>query len=265
MRRYLWPLALLAALAAVLLAPAAGQASRSPSLAWSPTTSAGTFDYGAVDVGQTASQDFTLTNSGGSASGALTIALSGSSAFSITSDACTATALGPNKSCALTVEYAPTTAGQTDTATLTATGKKPGTVSASITLTGSGTGTADLTLSPGTFLGTTNEPGKTKLYHYDFASNGSGTTTFTVTNNGNAASEGLHFAGCCDPHFSLANNNCESHVVAANGGTCTFDFTFTAPAGCNPGDLFATPNDIFGFSPDLLHYIHMETTAHCPL
>src|SRR5262249_48700454 len=83
--------------------------------------------------------------SGGSASGVLAISLSDSTAFSITSDACTGTSLGPKKSCVLTVEYAPTTADQTDTATLTATGKKSG-ASASITLTGSGAAAVEPTV-----------------------------------------------------------------------------------------------------------------------
>src|SRR5439155_1244390 len=72
--------------------------------------------------------------SGGRATGTLAVALSGSSAFTITADGCTARSLGPTKSCTVTVRYAPT-AGGSDTATLTATGEH---ASASLTLTGSG-------------------------------------------------------------------------------------------------------------------------------
>jgi hypothetical protein len=56
----------LAALAtAILLAPAAGQAGGpSAALVWSPSTS-GSFDYGTVAVGQSASQRFTLSSSQG--------------------------------------------------------------------------------------------------------------------------------------------------------------------------------------------------------
>ena len=121
--------------AAALLAPAAGQAGGAPAIAWSPTTSGGTYNYGAVNVGQTATQTFTLTNSGGRATGTLVVALSGSAAFTITADGCTARSLGPRKSCTVTVQYAPTVGGS-DTATLTATGEH---ASASLTLTGSGT------------------------------------------------------------------------------------------------------------------------------
>jgi len=130
-RALLWRVGPLVAVT-LLLAASGAQAARSPALAWSPAS----HDYGTLDAGTTGSQDFTLSNSGGSASGALTIELSGSAAFSITSDGCTDTSLGPAKSCSVTVEYAPTTGGQSDAATLTASGKKPATVAASVTLTG---------------------------------------------------------------------------------------------------------------------------------
>src|SRR5262249_60091471 len=125
MRRYLLPAALVVAAAVALVAPASGQAGSAPSLAWSPSTS-GAYDYGTVKVGDKPVQTFAVKNSGGTASGALTISVSGSSAFSITSDACTGTALGKGKSCAVSVEFAPSTAGQSETATLVASGKKSG-------------------------------------------------------------------------------------------------------------------------------------------
>jgi Cep192 domain 4 len=127
-----------AALLTLMLAATVGQAARLPSIAWSPVTSPGTFDYGAVNVGQAASQTFALTNSGGSATGMLSVSLGTATEFSITADACTGTALGPRKSCNVTVQYVPTTAGQTTT-TLAANGIRP---SASATITLSGTGVA---------------------------------------------------------------------------------------------------------------------------
>jgi hypothetical protein len=135
MRRFLRAGVAAVAVAATLPAAAAAQAvTQAPVLGFTPTAN-GVHDYGAVDVGQTASQTFTLTNSGGSATGALTIALAGAPAFDKTADSCTETSLGPRKSCSVTVEYAPTSAGQGDTAMLTATGKKPAATS-SLTLTG---------------------------------------------------------------------------------------------------------------------------------
>jgi len=142
MRRSRWPVATVVAGALVLLAPMVGQAAGAPALAFTPSTN-GSFDYGTVAPGQTASQTFTLRNTGGSGSGGLTVALAGSGAFTKTSDACTGAALGPGKSCGVTVRYAPNVAGQSDAATLTATGTRPA-VRASITLTGAGTPANDV-------------------------------------------------------------------------------------------------------------------------
>jgi hypothetical protein len=117
-----------------LLVPTVGQAARLPATAFSPSS----YDYGTIDAGTTASKTFTLTNSGGSATGALSVSLTGSSAFSVTADTCTARSLGPRKSCSVTVRYAPTTAGASDSATLRASGKKPAAV-ATASLTGAST------------------------------------------------------------------------------------------------------------------------------
>jgi hypothetical protein len=76
-----------------LLTPA-NAAKSPPNIAWSPSTN-GTFDYGMVNVGQTVSQQFTLTNMGGSATGMLSISLMNPGAFAITSNTCSGTALGP--------------------------------------------------------------------------------------------------------------------------------------------------------------------------
>jgi sugar lactone lactonase YvrE len=120
----------------LLVFPAVAQADELPSLAWSPTTSSGAFDFGTVAVGQAVSQIFTLTNSGGSASSALTLALTGSPAFTITPDRCIPTSLGPGRDCTITVNFVPDGSG-TDTATLSATGEKSA-ATAALSLTGTG-------------------------------------------------------------------------------------------------------------------------------
>ena len=122
-------LVLVAALA--LLAPAVGQAASGPAIAFNPSSN----DYGTIDANTTSSQTFTLRNSGGKATSALKVTLTGSSAFSVTADSCTGTSLGPKKSCSITVQYAPTTDGSSDTGTLTVMSKKPA-ASASASLTG---------------------------------------------------------------------------------------------------------------------------------
>jgi hypothetical protein len=136
-----------AAAAAVLAGSATVRAGGGPpSIAWSPSTS-GAFDFGSVAVGHDATQEFTLSNSGGSASAALTVTLSGPEAFTITEDNCTGTSLGPRKSCTVTVRYAPTAAGDSAPATLEATGKKEA-ADAPLTLTGRGVLRFSADLSP---------------------------------------------------------------------------------------------------------------------
>ena len=76
-----------------------------PGLVFTPAA----YDFGTVFTGKTASQPFTLTNSGGAATGPLTVSLSsfGSPEFFITSNTCTGTSLGPGQTCTVTVRFAP--------------------------------------------------------------------------------------------------------------------------------------------------------------
>jgi hypothetical protein len=229
-----------------------------PVLAWSPTASGGTYDFGAIDGvgGKTATQTFTLTNSGGSAAGTLApVALTNTSgtAFSITSDGCSGRSLGPRKSCQVTVEYAPTTSGESDSATLTAIGEH---ASASITLTGQG-GTPDLTLSPGTLMSSDG----TNDYNYDFGMVGSGisdTQTFTVTNSGTGTSTPLQLADCCQTGFTLSNDQTTGHTLAP-GGTSTFELSFSQT--CAATTPLTTPLDVESATPS--PYISVSYTANC--
>src|SRR5436190_369433 len=89
-----------------------------PVLAFTPSP----FDYGLVSVGQTATETFTLANTGGKASGRLNFTLPGSADFTITAVTCPGLGLGPGMTCNVTVQFAPSGIG-TVTATLTATGQ----------------------------------------------------------------------------------------------------------------------------------------------
>ncbi len=113
-----------------------------PLLFWSPATSGGTYNFRSVTVGHTTSQTFTLTNTGGSSSAALMVSLTGSSAFSVTADTCTATSLGPRKACTVEVSFAPAGTG-IDTATLSAVGKKRA-ATGTLSLTGTGAVPGDI-------------------------------------------------------------------------------------------------------------------------
>lgn len=119
------PRILLAAAALTLLVPGFASAKGAPSISFVPGP---TFGFGQVALGSAATQAFVLTNSGGVATAALTISLTGSSAFTITANTCSATSLGPKKSCSVTVQYSPgsdTEIGTTETGTLSASSRKP--------------------------------------------------------------------------------------------------------------------------------------------
>jgi hypothetical protein len=78
-----------------------------------------------------------LINTGGTASAAIKVTLSPALVYTIAAggDHCTAISLGPKKTCTVTVTYTPAAAGANDSATLTASAKKPA-HPASLTLTG---------------------------------------------------------------------------------------------------------------------------------
>jgi hypothetical protein len=109
-----------AALAATVAVPTA-LGGGAPNLGFQITPSP---DFGEVANGSTTTHIFTVQNTGGSASGALVASLSGAGDFSITSDTCTGTSIGPKKTCQVGITYAPRTDGANDTATLTVAGKK---------------------------------------------------------------------------------------------------------------------------------------------
>jgi hypothetical protein len=251
-----------AAAMGMLVAGTPAQAAATPVLTWSQGgTTITSYDFGTVDGvgGQTATQTFTLTNTGKSATGTLAaVALTSGTAFSITSDGCSGLSLGPNKFCQVTVQYAPTMNGEIDSATLTATGEH---VSASLPLTGQG-GTADLTLSPGTLTGT--DSNGTNDYGYDFGLVGSSsvTGTFTVTNSGTGTSNTLGLADCCTTGFTLSNDQTTGSTLAP-GGTATFQLTLSPSSlSCTGPGFLTTPLVVNGQS-NGSPYISVTYTAFC--
>jgi hypothetical protein len=255
------------AMAGIGGAAAAHAAATPTELAWSPTTSLGTYDYGTLAAGATKSVTFTLTNAGGKATGPLRITLSRSAAFTISSNRCSGRSLGPKKSCTVAVVYAPKSSGQSESAMLTASGKA---ASASLTLTGQAGvgGTPTLTLSPGRFLGPGNDAAND--YDYGFGIVGAGsskTTTFTVTNSSTSSSQSL-FITCedrlpSDPQcpqdepFMFLNDKCTDMILGANQ-SCTFDLEFTAPANCVPN--YITNLEVIGTD---VTYINLFVAAEC--
>jgi hypothetical protein len=230
-------------------------------LSWAPTTSSGSYNYGTLAAGTTKSVSFTLTNTGGKATGPLRITLSGPSAFMITQNGCSGS-LGPNKSCAVPVVYAPKNSGQSASATLTASGKA---AIASLTLTGQTSvgGTPNLTLSPGRFVETTNG---TNYYNYTYPSSTNSTQTFTITNSGTSASEKLVIecdgsaTGECPPPFTRNHDTCTNTSLAANGGSCTVDLEVTIPGTCSEHTFYSTELDVVGTG---VTYITLNANVEC--
>src|ERR1700722_18171325 len=87
-------------LAMGLLAPA-GQAAAQPLISFNPLLAS----VGPVAKGASTTKTFTLKNSGGAATGTLSIVLIGSSTFSVTTNSCTGVSLAAGKSCSVTVTY----------------------------------------------------------------------------------------------------------------------------------------------------------------
>jgi hypothetical protein len=189
----------------------------------------GAYDYGIVPIGGHSDQTFTLTNAGGTATAALSVSLSGSSAFTRLTDSCSAVSLGPAKRCTITVRYLPTASGIA-TATLKATSVKPAAI-ASVTLTGTG-GFVDVEISPPT---------------YDFGST-SGSQTFTATNNGNIATAAYTFGGPTDEHFGLSGSNTCTGAALAPGGSCSFTIAFTPPTCAVEPALYLDSASLGGYA-----------------
>ena len=169
-------------------------------------------DLGTVLVGATgAVTTFTVTNGGGTASGALTVTIS-STEIVKSSDTCSGASLAPAATCTIGLQLTPASAGaKTGTLTVTGTDGAPGVK----TLTGTGTLPAGLTATPPTL---------------DFGSirvnNTSAAKTVTVTNNGGSATGALTFTKAGDfGDFPVSSNSCSAPL--APGASCTFSLAFT--------------------------------------
>lgn len=168
---------------------------------------------------------FSLTNSGGSPSGALSAALGGVDAalFTITDNKCGGT-LAANSSCAIQVVFNPTAAGS-KTASLTVTDATPGSVAATTVLTGNA-----ISAPTAVITGTPNL-GSVLVGQIGTAS------TFTLTNSGGAAT-GVLTVATGDTAFVLGSDLCSGQPLSA-GKTCTFTVTF-APKSEGPKSAVLT-------------------------
>ena len=225
-----------------------GQSAPPGALAISPSTN----DFGSIVTGASSSATaFTVTNSGGGATGTLSAALSGTDkgSFTIGSDTCTGSTLAAGASCSVGVTFAPITEG-TKAASLSVTGTPGG--SASAALGGTAITGGVLSMSPAT---------------QDFGSTVVGATstaqTFTVTNTGGATSGATFsstFTGTNATEFSVSANTCSAALPP--GGNCTFTVVFkplsagaktaTFTVGAAPGGTVSSTLTATGLSPAAL-------------
>lgn len=168
--------------------------------------------FGSVNVNtDSATTTFTLTNTGGQASGAPGVALGGAdfAHFEIAADGCTA-ALAPGDSCTIEVRCSPTTVGQ-KSATLDVTATPGGTDSSALSCTSEAPGNISISTSTMSFGDVVNG-GTSNLQ------------TVVVTNNGTTATGPLTNTIAGD--FDIANDTCTGNTLAA-GANCSIAVEFS--------------------------------------
>jgi hypothetical protein len=234
--------------------PVAAQAS--VSLAWSPQTSPGAFNFGTVEIGQVHAQTFHLTNTGTTRTAALRVKLSGSSAFTKMRDTCASTRLAPGKSCLVRIAYTPATDGQTDTTVLTANNRTLTATYASITLSGTAHGTADLAWSESS---------------YDFGTT-AGTHQFTITNLGTAnavmdsGGQTSYASGVLGADVFCGQNIGDQAGGLAPGASCTETWTFDPTNCASFQPLTAGESDVYFTDSTLTttNTVSLNISATCP-
>ncbi|MCC6997681.1 MAG: choice-of-anchor D domain-containing protein [Deltaproteobacteria bacterium] len=191
-------------------APLSGTGLSPPALSLSP----GTQNFGDVITGNNSTQVFTLTNTGGVASGVPAASLGGADMgmFSVSSNTCTTT-LAPAASCNIGVRFQPTSTGaKVGTLNISAT---PGGAALAM-LSGNGIPPSALTFTPA---------------NLDLGNQLQGTSgtpmRLTVTNTGGATSGAVTVAlgGTAAGEFAIAAQTCNGMTLAP-AGTCTVDISF---------------------------------------
>ena len=194
----------------------------------------------------------TVTNTGGAASGAVTVALAGTAAgeFAITAQTCNGMTLAAAATCTVDISFRPTSRGSKNASlNLTATPGGP----AAASLMGNGLAPALLTVAP-----TSNSYGNVPT------GSSSSAATFTITNTGdvNSGVPAVSLGGTHMNQFSTSDNGCSSAL--APGLSCTVRASFVPTAlGAKTANLniMATPGgapaaalDGNGVAPGLLAF-----------
>jgi hypothetical protein len=207
---------------------------------------------GAVSAGQT----FTVTNTGGTGSGAIVVSLGGDNPgqFQIGANTCTNASLAPNGTCTISVTFAPNAAGAFD-ATLFASATPGGTASAA--LAGNGLPAAVLSITPITKdFGSVGVGGLSAFQPFEIRNVG-GTTAGdpTITLGGNNPGQFLVTDDCagpllptqtCTATVRFAPNSIGSHsarvIATSSPGGSVFASLFGQ--GTNPASLSVNPSSL---------------------
>jgi hypothetical protein len=187
------------------------------------------YDFGSATVGSSGgSHTFTITNNGGSTTGALSTARTGANAtdFQIVGNTCQNATLAQGAFCTISVEFSPNNTG-TRTASLTVNDPNSGTTSASLTGQGDAVlAPAELSISPAT--------GRN---FGSVAVGESETLDLTVTNIGDETSStpDIDTGGADFSHFNVDTHDCNAGL--AGGDSCTVTVRFEPTS---TGDKSAT-------------------------
>lgn len=190
------------------------------------TISPTTHDFGGVLLGMmSTTQTFTITNTGGSASGTLATTITGTRAsdFEKTADTCNTMTLGAGLTCVVTLRFHANVRGAAG-ASLSVTGSPGGIAQAS--LQGTGQAPPSLTLSPTTTDFGTVTMGQTA------------TQVFTLRNDGDA-STGTLTINVTGTDFTISANGCTTPLAGAASCMITVQYAPSA-AGARSGGLTAS-------------------------
>ena len=214
-------------------------------------------DFGIADVGTPAAVPFTVTNTGGAPTTALTLKLTGATELTIVADTCTNMTLAPNTACTFRVVFTPTTfgaragslsasatTGGTSTQGLQATGRDY--VGLTVTKSGAGGGTvagAGLTCANATCTGSYGRTDPAAFQVVSLSATPDALSTFTGWSGA-----GCTGTGACQVSMSMAQAVTATFAVkqvlitatvvsvsAQTGTIVTDDGAFTCSTGtCGP-------------------------------
>jgi hypothetical protein len=190
--------------------------------------------YGAINVGSTSAQTFTVTNSGTASLLIGTVAISGTNAaeFVKGTDTCNGQTVAASGTCTIQITFTPSSAGS-KSATLTVPSDDPDTPGLAVALTGS-VASQNLSIDP-----------SSKAFGNVNVGSSSSAQTFTITNTGNVSLGigTITISGTNASEFTKSNDNCDSATVTP-GGTCTLQVTFSPTSlGSKSATLSIPSND----------------------